>query len=43
MSNGQRSKLTVPVRESVLKHLSAAKESLTPEPEKKGSGLLGLF
>ncbi|GIL58920.1 hypothetical protein Vafri_13929, partial [Volvox africanus] len=43
MVYGQRTKLTPPVRESVLKHLSAAKEALPAEPEKKGAGLLGLF
>ncbi|GIL91167.1 hypothetical protein Vretimale_18803, partial [Volvox reticuliferus] len=43
MTYGQRTKLTPPVRESVLKHLLAAKEALPAEPERKGSGLLGLF
>ncbi|EFJ50297.1 hypothetical protein VOLCADRAFT_116830 [Volvox carteri f. nagariensis] len=40
MAYGQRTKLTPPVRESVLKHLAAAKEALPAEPEKKGPGLL---
>ncbi|GLC42054.1 hypothetical protein PLESTM_001281000 [Pleodorina starrii] len=43
LAYGQRTKLTPPVRESVLRHLSAARAALPGEPEKKGSGLLDLF
>ncbi len=44
MTSGQRSKLTDPVRQSVLRHMNAARAALPLEEEKSGgAGLAGLF
>lgn len=42
LAYGQRTKLTPPVRESVLRHLKAARSAL-PEEEGSASKVLGLF
>ncbi|KXZ54350.1 hypothetical protein GPECTOR_5g431 [Gonium pectorale] len=43
MAYGQRTKLSTPVRDSVLKHLAAARAAIPEEPGKEDGKLLSIF